>query len=297
MSARYHVTDVFAEAPYTGNQLATFLSAADIDGAEMQRIARAFNFAESTFVTGGSLADGFDVRIFTPAEELPFAGHPALGTAHLLREVMHPQASAITLNLGVGPIVVCFVPDDSGGVVAWMEQNPCSYGDELDRSAAARALGLEPGDVDASMPVQEVSTGLATVVVPLTSLAALRRIEPDNSAIRGFLSAAAEAKNVLVVCREPYEAHQQVAARMFAPELGVTEDPATGSANGAFAGYILRHSYLGEGPVRAAIGQGYEIGRPSTLWLEAGAEGGAMRIRVGGRVATVAVGDWLPLMD
>ncbi len=291
MNSRYHLTDVFAEAPYAGNQLATFLDAAAIDGAEMQRIARAFNFAETTFVTGGSLEAGYDVRIFTPAAELPFAGHPILGTAHLLREVRHPDADSVTLNVGVGPIPVRFVDG-----AAWMEQNPCRYGPELDRGDAARALGLDAHEVDAVLPVQEVSTGLATVVIPLGGLASLRRIDPDNSAIRTFLQSAEAAKNVLVVCREPYEPHQQVAARMFAPELGVSEDPATGSANGAFAGYALAQGFASDdGTVRLAVGQGYEIARPSTLYLEASGQGESMRILVGGRVNTVAVGDWLPL--
>lgn len=290
---RYHVTDVFAEGPYAGNQLATFLDAARIDPAEMQQIARAFNFAETTFITGED-AGGFNVRIFTPSTELPFAGHPILGTAHLLREHAGGGADEITLHVSVGPIRVTF---DADGV-PWMEQNPCTFGQTFDLDAAAAALGLGAAALDASMPVMEVSTGLATVVIPVRTLADLRAIDPDMGAIRAFLRGATSARNVLVVCPEPYESHQRVAARMFAPDLGVPEDPATGSANGAFAGYVLRHGYAqhwGETQTRFSVGQGYEVGRPSNLRIDAAWHGDKTRILVGGRVALVAVGDWLPL--
>ena len=292
---QYHVTDVFAEAPYAGNQLATFLDAASIDPAEMQQITSAFNFAETTFVTGMD-AGGHNVRIFTPGAELPFAGHPILGTAYLLRELVAGGTDEITLNVGVGPIHVTF---DSRGV-PWMEQNPCTFGPTFERELAADALGLEPGALDLTMPVQEVSTGLATVVIAVRALADLRGIDPDMAAIRAFLRGAESARNMLVVCPEPYEEHQRVAARMFAPDLGVPEDPATGSANGAFAGYVLKHRYSqhwGEAERPFSVGQGYEVGRPSNLRIDAVWQGDVTRIRVGGRVARVAVGEWLALAN
>ena len=284
MSHRYCITDVFAEGPYAGNQLATVFDAMDIASDEMQKIARAFNFPETTFILGGSLEAGFDVRIFTPAAEVPFAGHPTLGTAFLIRENLVSEATTrITLNLGVGKIPVDFGDDG----VLWMQQQAPTFGETLERASVAADLGLSVTDLDPDLPVQRVSTGLDFVIVPLNSPEALKRAySPRGSLGRG----------VLVFCRGSYDDGQSLMARLFADELGVTEDPATGSANGCLAAYLVNHDYFGDSGnrVRVNVGQGYEIKRPSQLYLDAGCEGGeAWSIRVGGRVALVAEGQWL----
>ena len=280
MSRKFYITDVFSEGPYAGNQLATLPDAADIPSHEMQQIARAFNFAETTFITGGSLDAGFDVRIFTPKSELPFAGHPTLGTSYLIRNViLKRDVPALTLNLGVGPVPVTFSDDG----VLWMTQNEPEFGEQLDPSVVAASLGLLPSDIDQDYPCQRVSTGLSFLMVPLVSYAALKKA----GAGQGQQSAPC-----FLFCRGGYNSQQQIQARMFASNLGVSEDPATGSANGCLAAYLAEHAYLGNRPIDIRVGQGYEIDRPSQLYLQSSKQQGVITVRVGGRVQLVAEGDW-----
>lgn len=282
MAHEYFITDVFAEQPYAGNQLATLPDAAGIDGDEMQKIARAFNFAETTFITGGSLDAGFDVRIFTPNSELPFAGHPTLGTSFLLRNhIVKTTARQIVLNLGVGPIAVTFTDDR----VLWMRQNPPVFGDTLPVEQVSDALGIQTTEIDQRFPCQRVSTGLEFVIVPLTSYDALKRARVSGDQLAG---------GCFVFCAGGYNAAQSIQARMFAGALGVSEDPATGSANGCLAAYLCEHDYFNSNrKVDICVGQGYEIARPSQLYLKAQPSHSGIDVDVGGRVNLVATGTWL----
>lgn len=281
MNKKYFITEVFSEAAYQGNQLATFPDATELDGAEMQKIARAFNFAETTFIVGGSVETGFDVRIFTPDRELPFAGHPTLGTSHLIRnEILGIDLPELTLNLGVGPIVVQF----SGDGVIWMKQNKPTFGNVYDAEEVAIELGLSLEDIDSRFPCQKVSTGLEFLIVPVTSYQSLKS---------AYVSRGRFAQGCFVFCRGGYTADQQIQARMFAGALGVPEDPATGSANGCLAAYMAEHQYLGGREVDVCVGQGYEVGRPSQLYLRSQKLESEFIVRVGGKVRLVAVGEWL----
>ena len=281
MGRPFFITDVFAEGPYSGNQLATLPDAADLTGEEMQQIARAFNFAETTFITGGSLEKGFDVRIFTPTDELPFAGHPTLGTSYLIRnELLHSQAKTITLNLGVGPIPVTFEEDG----VLWMTQNEPAFGGIVPHGRVAHALGLNTADIASDYPCQYVSTGLEFLMVPLRNYDALKRAHAGPNDL---------SRTFFVFCRGGYDDTQDIQARMFASELGVVEDPATGSANGCLAAYLAEHAFLGSPVLEARVGQGYEINRPSQLYLKSEKSDKGYDIRVGGRVSLVAGGQWL----
>ena len=171
MTREVFITDVFSEGPYAGNQLATMPDASGISTAEMQQIAKAFNFSETTFITGGSLERGFDVRIFTPNSELPFAGHPTLGTSYLIRnEILKSDVRELTLNLGVGPIPVTFADDG----ILWMTQTQPVFGASFNPADVAAELGLEPPDIDARFPCRNVSTGLEFLLVPLVSYSALK---------------------------------------------------------------------------------------------------------------------------
>lgn len=281
MSRTFFITDVFAEGPYAGNQLATLPDAGDLSGEEMQKIARAFNFAETTFITGGSEASGFDVRIFTPTDELPFAGHPTLGTSYLIRHhLAKSSASKITLNLGVGPITVTF--EDDG--VLWMAQNEPEFGETVSHDQVADVLGLQPQELDEDFPCQRVSTGLEFLMVPLRNYAALKKARTGMNEL---------SRTFFVFCRGGYAEQQGIQARMFASELGVVEDPATGSANGCLAAYLAEYGFLGSNEVDTKVGQGYEINRPSQLYLRSKKDHGTYHIQVGGRVALVAEGQWL----
>jgi trans-2,3-dihydro-3-hydroxyanthranilate isomerase len=280
-----HLVDVFARERYAGNQLAVVESAGRLDDAEMQAFAAEIGFSETTYVE--SREPPYRVRIFTPEAEIPFAGHPTLGTAHVLRESVadgHPDE--VVLDLNVGRVPVETRADDR----LWMTQQPPEFGDRLAADRLAAVLGLPTDSVDDDWPVQVVSTGLPTVVVPLADRDALAGIDLDRAAYDA-VTGDREAKNVLAFCPDPREAEHDLAVRVFAPFYGVPEDPATGSSNGCLAAYLARYAYFGSGTVDVRVEQGYEIGRPSILGLAATDRGDDVRVEVGGRVVPVARGE------
>ena len=290
----YHVVDVFGEERYAGNQLAVVHDASNLSTDEMRAITRETNFSEATFVVGEPAVDGTDVRIFDPAEELPFAGHPTLGTAAVLREFrLDGRPDELTLNLGVGriPVWIERSGDGSGGVNGereveadgetdegagngderyWMRQVPPEFGATVDRSLAARALGLDESALD-DHPVQVVSTGLPTLIVPLRDLGAVERAGTVPDPYEELIETHG-GLNVLAFAPETV-ADGDLHVRVFADWAGVPEDPATGSSNGCLAAWLVEHGYDAatdaEGRVDVAVEQGYEMGRPSRLHLRA----------------------------
>ena len=291
---KFHIVDVFAESKYAGNQLAVVLDAGALASDRMQQIARETNFAETTFVLSSEPRDGgWDVRIFTPREEVPFAGHPTLGTSFVIREeFLGPTAERVALNLGVGRIPVRFHRSEDGSEVLWMQQKPPEFGATVDPATIARVLGLDAGDIDDRYPVQHVSTGLPFLLVPVKSLGAVRRarLVADRyaEAIRDH-----DAKAIFFFCREALDPENQIHARMFAEHFGVPEDPATGSANGCLAGYLVRHRVLDGDSIDVRVEQGYSIQRPSLLRLNARENDGRIEVSVGGKVVPVARGELL----
>jgi trans-2,3-dihydro-3-hydroxyanthranilate isomerase len=293
------IVDVFAQEKYAGNQLAVFHDAGNLSTEEMQRITRETNFSEATFVVSSDpSADGTDVRIFDPAEELPFAGHPTLGTAFVLRErVLDGRPDELVLNLGVGPIPVWVERDEDGDELYWMRQIPPTFGETVSADLAARVLNLDPGDIDDGFPVRIVSTGLPTLVVPLQTLDAVRRAETNREPYYEELIEPLGNLNVLLFAPETEAEENDLHARVFADCAGVPEDPATGSSNGCLAAYLVEHEYFGEPEIDVRVEQGYEMGRPSLLHLRAertdggeGEEDAGIEVRVGGRVVAVAEG-------
>jgi phenazine biosynthesis protein PhzF family len=292
MPRQFHIVDVFAQERYAGNQLAVVTDAGDLDGEQMQVIAAEIDYSETTFVTGPETDDGWPVRIFTPAEEVPFAGHPTLGTASVVRRhLADGDPETVDLDLQVGQIPV-EVRVHSGEETLWMSQQSPSFGETIPHSELAAVLGLAPDQLDDDWPVQVVSTGLPTIVVPLTGRGALEAVDLDREAYDTLVDGR-EAKLVHTVCRDPRESDNDLAVRMFAPYFGVPEDPATGSANGCLAAYLSRHGYLGSPTVDARVEQGYEIGRPSLLFLAGRQTGDGIDVEVGGRVVPVARGELL----
>ncbi|ELZ95142.1 phenazine biosynthesis-like protein [Haloferax mucosum ATCC BAA-1512] len=286
----FHILDVFATEKYAGNQLAVFEDADTLSDDQMAALAKEMNYSETTFIEGGNPEAGFDVRIFTPAGEIPFAGHPTLGTAATLR-THFDAGDEITLNLGVGKIPV-EVRKEGDDEVYWMTQNAPEFGDEFAHETLADVLSLDVDDLDTDWPVQAVSTGLPALMIPLRDRDALGRSEVDLPAYRAFLDDGGP-ENLLPFCPDPRDDVNDLAARMFAPGYGVAEDPATGSANGCLAGYLARHEYFGTSSIEVTVEQGYEMGRPSHLHLEASDEAGdagEVTVRVGGRVEFVAEG-------
>ena len=279
----FYIVDVFAEDKYAGNQLAVFRG--PVPEALMQPLAQEMHFSETTFITSETpRAGGYDVRIFSPNEEMPFAGHPTVGTAHILRtEVAPGHLGDMTLNLKVGPIPVRF----NGNY--WMTQKSPEFGAQLSAEALAAVLGLAPGDLDARFPVEEASTGLPFIIVPLPSLAVLQRARVNRDKYFELI-ANTWAKGILVFCPEARSAANQLSVRVFVEYLGIPEDPATGSGNGCLAGYLVKHRYWGQDSLEARVEQGHQVGRPSLLHIRAATSNG-IRVEVGGNAITVARGE------
>ncbi len=285
----FHIVDVFAETKYAGNQLAVFRGAGELSGVEMQRIAREINFSETTFIISDEPnKGGFEVRIFTPREEVPFAGHPTLGTAYIINQaILQGKANEVVLNLKVGQIPVRFSPDG----YCWMKQIQPVFGPTHEAGILADVLGLNVHDLDERFPVEEVSTGLPFFIVPLKTIAALRQAKVDQGKYFELIKNTL-AKGILIFCPETHEADNDLSVRVFVDYYGVPEDPATGSGNGCLAGYLVKQRYFGQERINIRSEQGYEIGRPSLLLLKAEGSGGKIDVAVGGKCVVVAKGEF-----
>jgi trans-2,3-dihydro-3-hydroxyanthranilate isomerase len=287
----FSIVDVFAEEKYAGNQLAVVRGGGELAPDVMQKIAREINFSETTFIVGDTKRrGGFDVRIFTPTSELPFAGHPTLGTAFVIQQDLIRRAvRKVVLNLKVGPIPVTFSYRQGLPDVLWMRQIEPQFGQIMDSRRVATVLDLKPGDLVPQFPVQEVSTGIPFVIVPVRTLEAIKRSRFRPEKLAG-LTTDRRGKAFLLFSPQTYSARNDLNVRVFAHCYGVAEDPATGSANGCLAGYLIWHRYFGRGRIDVRVEQGHEIGRPSLLLLRAGKTAGRIEVLVGGRVVLVARG-------
>jgi trans-2,3-dihydro-3-hydroxyanthranilate isomerase len=290
----FYIVDVFAEDKYAGNQLAVIFGegVASLSDAEMQQIAQEMNYSETSFIPSSQTEDGgYDVRIFTPQKELPFAGHPTLGTTYIIQqEIIKKPLEQIILNLGIGQIPVTLTEDEEGDEILWMQQNKPEFYQTLEVDLVAQALGLDIAEIDSRFPIQEVSTGIPFILVPLTNLAALKKAKINLESYSKLMEIT-HSTEILVFSPEPYSPENQISARMFAPALGIPEDPATGSANGCLAGYLIQHSYFEKDQIEVKVEQGYEINRPSILYLKARQVADTIEVRVGGKVVKVAKGE------
>ncbi|MCP4230084.1 MAG: PhzF family phenazine biosynthesis protein [bacterium] len=284
----FYIVDVFAEEKYAGNQLAVIRNAAVIPSETKQLIARETNFSETTFILSDEGRDGgYDVRIFTPTTEIPFAGHPTLGTAYIIqREIIRESVETVTLNLSVGQIPVSFTYEDGEPSDLWMKQVQPTFGANLDIDASARLLGIDTTDIDDRFPVQEVSTGIPFVIAPVNTFDAVVRATVSTDKYREIDDF--DAKGVMAFCAEPVDSANHIHARVFAHGYGVPEDPATGSANGCLAAYLCKHRYFGGDKLDVRVEQGYQIGRPSLLLLRSEKTESGIDVYVGGKVIMVA---------
>ena len=299
---RFVQVDVFTDAPFGGNPLAVFPEAEGLTTEDMHRLAKEMNLSETTFVLPPQAPDAdFKVRIFTPAAELPFAGHPVVGThwvlAHLGRVDLREPVTQVRFELGVGVL-----PADlhvSGGQVervVMTQDRPTFHAVLEDVTDLAAGLGLTPGAISATgLPVQVVSTGVPQMMVPVRSLAEVQGLDAGELNIAALNQAchAVGTQCVMVFTFETERPEATVHVRMFAPLLGVPEDPATGSANGALGAYLVHHRAVPlTGPtVHVLSEQGAEINRPSTLYVEVDSAGEEITaVRVGGEVVPVVEG-------
>jgi len=277
MSRRFVTLDVFTRTRFAGNPLAVVLDAEGLDGAGMQRISREFNLSETVFVFPPEHpAHRARLRIFTPATELPFAGHPTVGTAVWLAGVdgagghgPNDGRSTFVLEETIGPVQCRVQPAGEGAVRAEFDvpKLPNKERGSAEATAAAAALGLTPDDHDRDgWPIERWSAGNPFTFVPVRGLDAMRRCRIDPSAFDAAFRGAGHAA-AFVFCRETVDAGADIHARMFAPSMGVLEDPATGSAAAAFAGYLAGQGGYQDGEHRVRIEQGLEMGRPSLIEL------------------------------
>lgn len=295
MRRRFVTLDVFTDRRFAGNPLAVVLDTESLDAGAMQRIAAEFNHPETVFVLPpADPARRARLRIFTPAAELPFAGHPTVGTAVLLARLDGgPGAREVVVEEGIGPVRcrAAMMDGNCGRASFALPRLPVEAGAGADPAVAAAALSLEPAEIgfDGFRPARW-SAGLVQNFVPIRSLAAIARARPDS--VRFEEAFAIEGRAIAYLyCAEATEAGHDFHARMFAPGLGVPEDPATGSAAAAFAGLWTAHGRRSDGEHVLRIEQGYEMGRPSLIELTLSIAGGKLAAAaIGGAAVVVSEG-------
>ena len=302
MSARRFVqVDVFTDTPFCGNPLAVILEGRGLTGEQMQAIAREMNLSETTFVLPSTdPAAHAKVRIFTPQLELPFAGHPVVGTSYVLAtEGLIPRRGdrfEIRLELGIGVVPVAIACIDEVVTQVTMTQPAPQFLAILppaDVGQLARGLGLDPQDIlGTGLPTQLVSTGLPQLMVPVRSLAAIQAITLELGALHTICQRY-DTHSIYAFTRETVTSSAHVHSRLFAPLAGVFEDPATGSASGALGSYLVHYRVFGGEATVVCLEneQGYELGRPSRILIEIVQDGATISsVRVGGRVVKVIDG-------
>jgi trans-2,3-dihydro-3-hydroxyanthranilate isomerase len=296
---RFHTLDVFTDHRFGGNPLAVVLGADGLPGDRMQAVAREFNLSETVFVLPATdPAATHRVRIFTPARELPFAGHPTLGTAILLARLGQVRPAngqaAIVLEEAVGLVPVAVRLESGRPTFAQLTTAKLpEMGPPPPPAADLASLLSLPSEAildDAADRPEAHSCGLPYLMVPVRDRTALARAAMVDDRWRRTLREY-WAPDVYLFCRDPELPGSAVRARMFAPEFGIVEDPATGSAAVALAGYLARRQALGAGTLRWTVEQGFEMGRPSLLYLEADVAGGSVTaVRLGGGAIEVSEG-------
>jgi trans-2,3-dihydro-3-hydroxyanthranilate isomerase len=297
---RYLHLDVFTDTPFEGNQLAVFPDPAGLSVGEMQAIAREMAFSESTFILPPEdPSTQVRIRIFTPGEELPMAGHPTIGSTFALAAegVIRPGAREFVCGLGVGPTSVALEWKGDRLDFAWMTQRLPTFGAQVtDRGQFASALGLQVGDFVGDLPVQSVSCGVPFLFAALVTRRAVDATEITGTTYRDCLRSAGLGDLPVFIFTPDgsgSKGDEAVYSRMLAPGLGIVEDPATGGASGPLGCYISAHDLLPESRLRHFVSlQGVKMKRPSRLHVSIDRNGGAIsRVRVGGRSVLVGHGE------
>ena len=299
MGLSYLHYDVFTGEALVGNQLAVFTDARGLDTTKMQRLAREMNFSESTFILPAERSDtDIRMRIFTPMNEMPMAGHPTIGSTFALAHtgVIRPGSARFVFGLNIGPVPVDL--EWNGGALrfAWMTQSTPTFGPAIDdRAAVAATLGLTLDDLAEALPVQQVSCGVPFLLVPLRDRKAVDRAMSDAAAFRRFMTAAGLDLAIFLFSIDPAGSAETVYSRMFAPEFGIVEDPATGIASGPLGCYLVHHGVVeGEAAQRMVSLQGVAMGRSSRIHISVdGDRHEFRRVRVGGEAVLVGRGELL----
>jgi trans-2,3-dihydro-3-hydroxyanthranilate isomerase len=297
---RYLHLDVFTERRFEGNQLAVFPEPGNLAKEEMQRIAKEMNFSESTFIYPAERGGDVRMRIFTPAEELPIAGHPTIGSTFALaiEGTIARGRDRFVFELGVGPTPVALEWNDAGLAFAWMTQPLPTFGGVItDRESFASAVGLPAGDLLPGVPVQSVSCGVPFLYVPVATRSAVDNVAIDRRALAAC-GRAAGLPDLPVFFFSPERAgggNETVYSRMLAPAFGIAEDPATGAASGPLGAYLLHYRLVTPADARSMLSlQGVAMGRPSRIHISIDSdEDRITRVRVGGVSVLVGRGEIL----
>jgi trans-2,3-dihydro-3-hydroxyanthranilate isomerase len=298
MQLAFEQVDVFTDRPFAGNALCVVPDATGLSGEQMQAIAREMNLSETTFVLPPTDPQAnYWMRIFTPAKEIPFAGHPSVGTAYVMARAgrfrLQEPVTRIFQQVGIGtlPLDIEVAGGKPGRVI--MTQGKPVFGSALrDLTPIADALGVDAQTLaKVNLPAQVVSTGLGHLMVPLSDLDAIGNLRP-NATLLDMLLQGVGALGCFVFCLQATAPDTFAHARMFAPGAGVPEDPATGSAAGPLGAYLAVHGVLPKSRTAFVLEQGIEMGRPSRLWIEVirDAVGMPTTVRVGGTTVPVIRG-------
>ncbi len=286
--ARYHLLDVFTDRPFAGNPLAVFVDPPELSTAQMQTVARELNLSETVFVRSPGEAPAWPTRIFTPAAELPFAGHPTVGTGVLLAE-LGMAGDRVVLAEGVGDVEVT-IERRAGGCASTLRTAVApTFAEAPDRDLLARALSIEPADLHSHLAAGIWSCGIPFCVVPLRDVTVLAHTRVDSAVWAAHLEHTDAASLYLMAPLD--DTLDRWRARSYAPGYGVAEDPATGSAAAAAAGLLAASRQLRKGAMRWVIEQGVEMGRPSELRVALDHDGAeASAVLVGGNAVVIGEG-------
>lgn len=299
----YYILDVFVKNRYEGNQLAVYIDLEDqLDGKEMLRIAKEINFAESTFIKKKLQSNKYSVRIFTTESEIPFAGHPTIGTSYIIAKyLMDEPSEEIILDLVNEEIKVTLSRTDKLDACLFkMTQSQPSFLKVFQKEELAEQLGIEQTLISDGKPIQEISTGLPFIIIPIKNLESLEKINLDAASFKTFLidneiyksnNSKKISTSLLFFTDETYESQNDYNVRMFCLEDNVLkEDSATGSANGCFLAYLLKNI---NPELSAKIEQGFQMDRKSYLYLDGHLSKGNYEIKVGGYSKMVSTGKWM----
>ena len=286
----FYLVDVFAEQKYSGNQLVVVTNADKISDTEMQKIANEMHFSETAFIQSDKQDNGgYNVRIFTPKMEVPFAGHPTLGTAYVIKQTLADKnTEEIILNLKVGQIPVTFGKRINGKQTLWMKQIPAQFGKTYQKNNLQSLLGIDETDIDNKYPIEEVSTGLPFIIIPLNNIKAMKKARINQNVLPQILEKT--NAGILIFNPQTYNKENKLNVRVFVDAYGIPEDPATGSANGCLAAYLNKHKYFGTKNIDITVEQGFEINRPSIISLKTESNGKNIEVYVGGHVLLIAKG-------
>jgi trans-2,3-dihydro-3-hydroxyanthranilate isomerase len=297
---KYFFIDVFAGSKYKGNPLAVFLTDNTLSEESMLALVKEVDVLETTFVLKDPVTNTYSLRIFTPTAEIPFSGHPSLGTAFIIKEfILKQNITKLNLNLKIGKIPVELTYRDDKIEELWVKQKQPLFGQKLSKEDIIPVLGLKPDEINENFPIQVVSSaGLPIYVVPARDLKALRKIKVNLKEYYKFVCKVHENKHGIlptaffVFSPEAYtKRSNNVSARTFDDFYGVPEDAASGSYSGCLLAYMMKYKYFNKADLNLSVEQGNEIQRPSLIRLKGSySSSGKFDVRVGGKVQLVAEG-------